>query len=62
MNELNEKGGQKCPECGKQTLAMAEFSLLEPQTSSIFYVRKWQGVDCTHSYLEILAYHKYGDK
>ena len=62
MNELNEAGGQKCPVCGKQTLALGEFALLEPQGEFVIRVRKWAGVDCEHSYLEILADHKYGDK
>jgi len=55
MNELNEKGGQKCPVCGKQTMAISEFMMFEPQSYSVMDVRKWAGVDCEHIYLEILA-------
>ena len=57
MNELNEAGGQKCPVCGEQTMALGEFALIEPQGNFVLYVRKWLGVDCEHSYLEILADH-----
>ena len=60
MNELNEAGGQKCPECGKQTLAYGEFSLVEPQSRAILQVRRWVGVDCEHGYLQIIAYHGRG--
>ena len=58
MNELNEAGGQKCPTCGKQTMALGELTLIHgPEGIFTLYVRKWQGVDCEHSYLEILADH-----
>ena len=49
---------QKCPECGKQTRALGEFALVEPQSNNILYVRQWNGVDCDMRYLEILAEHK----
>jgi len=55
MNELNEQGGQKCPVCGKQTMALGELTLIHgPEGIFTLYVRKWLGVDCEHSYLEIL--------
>jgi len=60
MNELNDAGGQKCPVCGKQTLALGEFTLFEAQSTSVMDVRKWAGVDCEHSYLEVLGYRKLG--
>ena len=58
MNELNDEGGQRCPVCGKQTMALCEFMLFEPQSTSVIDVRKWVGVDCEHSYLEVLAYRR----
>ena len=58
MDELNEKGGQKYPECGKQTLALGEFQLFLPQRGAVVDVRKWVGVDCEHNYLEILGYRR----
>jgi len=58
MDELNENGGQKCPECGRQTLALGEFALFDPQGMAVIYVRKWEGVDCEHGYLQIISRHK----
>jgi len=60
MDKLNEAGGQKCPECGKQTMALGEFQLFDPQRGAVVDVRKWEGVECEHGYLQIIAYHGRG--
>jgi len=51
--------GQKCPKCGRPTVAIGEFTLFESQSHDLIYVRKWTGVDCgcDMCYLEILSTH-----
>ena len=61
MDELNEKGGQKCPKCGKPMMLLGNFAVVEPQSNDILYVRQWQGVDCATQYLEVLSVTKVGD-